>query len=89
MVVAEEKLEESKKLAEAAMWSILENDVCLIFVYFSFTLLQTENISQLCAFVDAQLDFHKRTVDILEQLREQMGVRVQESANRPRQVLMR
>uniref|UniRef100_A0A915KVE8 Endophilin-A2 n=1 Tax=Romanomermis culicivorax TaxID=13658 RepID=A0A915KVE8_ROMCU len=67
---AEEKLEESKKLAETAMFNVLDNDV--------------EQISQLCAFVEAQLDFHKQTALILEGLSEKLKTKIQHAANRPR-----
>uniref|UniRef100_A0AC34G8I3 BAR domain-containing protein n=1 Tax=Panagrolaimus sp. ES5 TaxID=591445 RepID=A0AC34G8I3_9BILA len=46
MIQAEEKLEESKKLAEQAMFNVLSNDV--------------EQISQLRALVEAQIDFHQQ-----------------------------
>lgn len=67
---AEEKLEESKKLAETAMFNVLDNDV--------------EQISQLAAFVEAQLDFHRQTSQILEGLSEQLKTRIKQAANRPR-----
>ncbi|PIO76784.1 BAR domain protein [Teladorsagia circumcincta] len=47
LIQAEEKLEESKRLAEMAMFNVLSNDV--------------EQVSQLRALVDAQLDFHRQT----------------------------
>ncbi|VDM58936.1 unnamed protein product [Angiostrongylus costaricensis] len=61
MIQAEEKLEESKRLAEMAMFNVLSNDV--------------EQVSQLRALVDAQLDFHRQTVQILEGLQAQLAVR--------------
>uniref|UniRef100_A0A914W1E0 Uncharacterized protein n=1 Tax=Plectus sambesii TaxID=2011161 RepID=A0A914W1E0_9BILA len=68
---AEEKLEESKRLAETAMYNVLDNDV--------------EQISQLCALVDAQLDFHRQTTQVLEGLQQQLKNRVKEASSRPRQ----
>lgn len=56
MSAAEEKFEESKNLAETAMYNLLSNDV--------------EQISQMKAFVDACLDYHKQSVDILESLKQ-------------------
>jgi hypothetical protein len=38
-------------------------------------ILQTEQVSQLCALVEAQLDFHRRTTQILEGLKEQLKTR--------------
>uniref|UniRef100_A0A183BUZ3 hydroxyacylglutathione hydrolase n=1 Tax=Globodera pallida TaxID=36090 RepID=A0A183BUZ3_GLOPA len=62
LVQAEEKLEESKQLTEKAMYNILNNDV--------------EQITQLKALVEAQLDFHQQTLQILENLKSQLGSRV-------------
>ncbi|PAV59951.1 hypothetical protein WR25_18034 isoform B [Diploscapter pachys] len=71
MIQAEEKLEESKKLAEISMYNVLSNDV--------------EQISQLRALVDAQLDFHRQTAQILESLQQQLQHRVKEASSHPRQ----
>ncbi|KAK0425831.1 hypothetical protein QR680_009414 [Steinernema hermaphroditum] len=70
LIQAEEKLEESKKLAEQAMYNVLSNDV--------------EQVSQLAALVDAQLDFHRQTTQILENLQSQLRGRVKEAGTRPR-----
>lgn len=59
---AEEKLEESKRLTEKAMFNILNNDV--------------EQITQLRALVEAQLDFHQQTMQILENLKSQLNSRL-------------
>jgi endophilin-A len=69
MIQAEEKLEESKKLAEQAMFNVLSNDV--------------EQISQLKALVEAQIDFHQQTLHTLEQLKNQLGYRVKEASTKP------
>ncbi|KHN77913.1 Endophilin-A2 [Toxocara canis] len=70
LIQAEEKLEESKRLAEQAMYNLLSNDV--------------EQVSQLCALVDAQLDFHHQTTQVLERLQQQLRARVNEATSRPR-----
>uniref|UniRef100_A0A914Y3D4 Uncharacterized protein n=1 Tax=Panagrolaimus superbus TaxID=310955 RepID=A0A914Y3D4_9BILA len=69
LIQAEEKLEESKKLAEQAMFNVLSNDV--------------EQISQLRALVEAQIDFHQQTLHTLEQLKNQLGQRVKEASTKP------
>nr|CDJ87823.1 BAR and Src homology-3 domain containing protein [Haemonchus contortus] len=70
LIQAEEKLEESKRLAEMAMFNVLSNDV--------------EQVSQLRALVDAQLDFHRQTTQVLEALQSQLAARVKEASCRPR-----
>ncbi|KAK6049014.1 SH3 domain protein, partial [Cooperia oncophora] len=70
LIQAEEKLEESKRLAEMAMFNVLSNDV--------------EQVSQLRALVDAQLDFHRQTTQVLEALQAQLAARVKEASCRPR-----
>uniref|UniRef100_F1L706 Endophilin-A2 n=1 Tax=Ascaris suum TaxID=6253 RepID=F1L706_ASCSU len=70
LIQAEEKLEESKRLAEQAMYNLLSNDV--------------EQVSQLCALVDAQLDFHRQTTQVLERLQQQLRERVNDVNSRPR-----
>ncbi|KAK5972058.1 Endophilin-A [Trichostrongylus colubriformis] len=70
LIQAEEKLEESKRLAEMAMFNVLSNDV--------------EQVSQLRALVDAQLDFHRQTAQVLETLQAQLAARVKEASSRPR-----
>uniref|UniRef100_A0A915A056 Uncharacterized protein n=1 Tax=Parascaris univalens TaxID=6257 RepID=A0A915A056_PARUN len=59
---AKGKLEESKQFAEQAMHNLLSSD--------------TEQVSPLCALVDAQLDFHRQTTQILEKLQQQLRERV-------------
>lgn len=71
MIQAEEKLEESKRLAEMAMYNVLANDV--------------EQISQLRALVDAQLEFHRQTTQVLENLQTQLQMRVKEASSRHRE----
>ncbi|CAL2029943.1 unnamed protein product [Caenorhabditis brenneri] len=71
MIQAEEKLEESKRLAEMSMYNVLSNDV--------------EQISQLRALIDAQLDFHRQTAQCLENLQQQLGHRIKDAGSRPRE----
>lgn len=61
MGCAEEKLEASKKLAETAMYNVVDNDV--------------EQLSQLCAFVAAKMDFHKQNTAVLEALQGELQQR--------------
>lgn len=70
LVQAEEKLEESKRLTEKSMFNVLSNDV--------------EQISQLKAFVVAQLEFHRQTSQILDNLRNQLDMRINDANRRQR-----
>ncbi|CAJ0593905.1 unnamed protein product [Cylicocyclus nassatus] len=70
LIQAEEKLEESKRLSEMAMYNVLSNDV--------------EQVSQLRALVDAQLEFHRQTTQVLEGLQAQLSSRIKEATCRPR-----
>ncbi|CAG9533350.1 unnamed protein product [Cercopithifilaria johnstoni] len=70
LIQAEDKLEESKQLTELAMYNLLSNDV--------------EQVTQLCALVDAQLDFHRQTTQVLEHLKTQLNERVAEAGIRLR-----
>ncbi|XP_010226661.1 PREDICTED: endophilin-A2 [Tinamus guttatus] len=60
---AMEKFEESKEVAETSMHNLLETDI--------------EQVSQLSALVDAQLDYHRQAVQILDELADKLKRREQ------------
>ncbi|KJE88733.1 endophilin-A1 [Capsaspora owczarzaki ATCC 30864] len=68
--IAEQKFEESKELSWNGMQAILENEA--------------EQVSQLNAFVQAQLAFHNTAVDVLTQLAQSLSDVVQSAASRPK-----
>ncbi|KFO88279.1 Endophilin-A2, partial [Buceros rhinoceros silvestris] len=63
---AMEKFEESKEVAETSMHNLLETDI--------------EQVSQLSALVDAQLDYHRQAVQILDELAEKLKRRIKSEA---------
>ncbi|XP_004595681.2 endophilin-A2 isoform X1 [Ochotona princeps] len=65
-----EKFEESKEVAETSMHNLLETDV--------------EQVSQLSALVDAQLDYHRQAVQILDELADKLKRRMREASSRPK-----
>ncbi|NXG53316.1 SH3G3 protein, partial [Psilopogon haemacephalus] len=67
---AVEKFEESKELAERSMFNFLENDV--------------EQVSQLAVFVEAALDYHKQSTEILEDLQSKLQNRINIASSRPK-----
>ncbi|KAI1889703.1 hypothetical protein AGOR_G00165680 [Albula goreensis] len=67
---AVEKFEESKELAERSMFNFLENDV--------------EQVSQLAALIEAALDFHRQSTEILEELNSKLQNRITTASNRPK-----
>ncbi|XP_043946523.1 endophilin-A2 isoform X1 [Protopterus annectens] len=67
---AMEKFEESKEVAETSMYNLLETDI--------------EQVSQLSALVEAQLDYHRQAAEILEELAEKLKARIREASSRPR-----
>ncbi|XP_058918057.1 endophilin-A2 isoform X2 [Kogia breviceps] len=67
---AMEKFEESKEVAETSMHNLLETDV--------------EQVSQLSALVDAQLDYHRQAVQILDELADKLKRRMREASSRPK-----
>jgi len=70
MRTAEEKLEESLDLATSSMLNLLDGDV--------------EQVSQLAAFVEAQLEYHRMSADILESLHEKLQKQIQDINKNPR-----
>ncbi|XP_055334213.1 endophilin-A-like isoform X2 [Paramacrobiotus metropolitanus] len=68
---AEEKFEESKSLAETAMYSLLDNEI--------------EQISQLVALVEAQVEYHKQNATILEGLLNQLYSKRDEASQKARE----
>ncbi|NXQ40801.1 SH3G1 protein, partial [Catharus fuscescens] len=67
---AMEKFQESKDVAETSMHNLLETDI--------------EQVSQLSALVDAQLDYHRQAVQILDELAEKLKRRMREASSRPK-----
>ncbi|XP_055133405.2 endophilin-A3 isoform X1 [Symphalangus syndactylus] len=67
---AVEKFEESKELAERSMFNFLENDV--------------EQVSQLAVFIEAALDYHKQSTEILQELQSKLHMRISAASSVPR-----
>uniref|UniRef100_A0AAA9SU57 SH3 domain containing GRB2 like 3, endophilin A3 n=4 Tax=Bos TaxID=9903 RepID=A0AAA9SU57_BOVIN len=67
---AVEKFEESKELAERSMFNFLENDV--------------EQVSQLAVFVEAALDYHRQSTEILQELQSKLQMRISAASNVPK-----
>ncbi|KAL2764186.1 endophilin-A2 isoform 3 [Daubentonia madagascariensis] len=65
-----EKFEESKEVAETSMHNLLETDI--------------EQVSQLSALVDAQLDYHRQAVQILDELADKLKRRMRDASSRPK-----
>ncbi|XP_078147719.1 endophilin-A1-like isoform X2 [Centroberyx gerrardi] len=65
-----EKFDESKEIAEQSMFNLLESDI--------------EQVSQLAALVQAQLEYHSRAAEILQQLSSKMEDRIKEASSKPR-----
>ncbi|KAK6643830.1 hypothetical protein RUM43_000093 [Polyplax serrata] len=68
---AEEKFAESLHLAQMGMFNLFENEV--------------EQVSQLCTFVDALLEYHEQCVEILKTMTETLHEKREEAVNRPKQ----
>ncbi|XP_077380609.1 endophilin-A2-like isoform X1 [Festucalex cinctus] len=66
-----EKFHESKNSAEGSMYNLLETDV--------------EQVSQLAAFVESMLQYHRSATEVLQELSAEMTRRVEESRSQPRQ----
>uniref|UniRef100_A0A673GKN7 Endophilin-A3-like n=1 Tax=Sinocyclocheilus rhinocerous TaxID=307959 RepID=A0A673GKN7_9TELE len=67
---AVEKFEESKELAERSMFNFLENDV--------------EQVSQLSALIEAALDYHQQSLEILKELNSKLQNRISTASTRPK-----
>ncbi|KAF7695606.1 SH3-domain GRB2-like 1b isoform X2 [Silurus meridionalis] len=65
-----EKFHESKEVAEISMYNLLETDI--------------EQVSQLSFLVEAQLQYHRQAVLILEELSDKLKDRINEAQSRPR-----
>uniref|UniRef100_A0A8C1YLL5 Endophilin-A n=1 Tax=Cyprinus carpio TaxID=7962 RepID=A0A8C1YLL5_CYPCA len=72
--IAAVKFEESKEVAETSMQNLLDTDV--------------EQVSQLAALVESQLQFHRQSTEILEELAHRMRERVNKAQSQPRQKRM-
>ncbi|XP_031425568.1 endophilin-A3a isoform X3 [Clupea harengus] len=67
---AVEKFEESKELAERSMFNFLENDV--------------EQVSQLSALVEAAFEYHRLSLEILEDLNSKLQSRIATASSQPK-----
>ncbi|XP_016322159.1 SH3 domain containing GRB2 like 2b, endophilin A1 [Sinocyclocheilus anshuiensis] len=65
-----EKFDESKEIAEQSMFNLLENDI--------------EQVSQLSALVQAQVEYHQQAAEILQQLSSKIEDRIKDMSNKPR-----
>ncbi|XP_076150885.1 SH3 domain containing GRB2 like 2a, endophilin A1 [Alosa pseudoharengus] len=65
-----EKFDDTKEIAELSMFNLLESDI--------------EQVSQLAALVQAQVDYHRQSTEILERLSSKMDERIREASNKPR-----
>ncbi|XP_032070558.1 endophilin-A1 isoform X1 [Thamnophis elegans] len=61
-----DKFDESKEIAESSMFNLLEMDV--------------EQVSQLCALVQAQLEYHRQASEILQQVSLKLEERIKETS---------
>ncbi|XP_039614145.1 endophilin-A1-like [Polypterus senegalus] len=69
-----EKFDESKEIAEQSMFNLLESDI--------------EQVSQLSALVQAQVDYHRQAAEILQQLSSKLEDRIKETSTKPRREYM-
>nr|XP_044616428.1 endophilin-A3 isoform X1 [Equus asinus] len=95
---AVEKFEESKELAERSMFNFLENDSyspgnrerllqpsCpTALAKTQEKLHQVEQVSQLAAFIEAALDYHKQSTEILQELHSKLQIRITAASNLPK-----
>ncbi|XP_012687225.2 SH3 domain containing GRB2 like 2a, endophilin A1 isoform X2 [Clupea harengus] len=66
-----EKFDDSKEVAELSMFNLLESD-------------QIEQVSQLASLVQAQVDYHRQSTEILERLSSKMDERIREASTKPK-----
>ncbi|XP_077989400.1 endophilin-A3-like [Glandiceps talaboti] len=67
---AADKFDESKELAFTGMVNLLDSDV--------------EQVCQLLTFTEAQIEFHKQSTEILQNLADQLQDRISEANSRPK-----
>ncbi|GAB1292285.1 Endophilin-A3 [Apodemus speciosus] len=79
---AVEKFEESKELAERSMFNFLENDVD------GCQPLNVEQVSQLAVFVEAALDYHRQSTEILQELQNKLELRIALASKVPKREFM-
>ncbi|CAB1327302.1 unnamed protein product, partial [Coregonus sp. 'balchen'] len=92
-----EKFDDTKEIAELSMFNLLESDVRNMFLPFLLlpmqcvsTVLPTlpshtiEQVSQLAALVQAQVEYHRQCAEILTQLQSKMEDRIRDSSNKPK-----
>ncbi|XP_056620223.1 SH3 domain containing GRB2 like 2a, endophilin A1 [Triplophysa dalaica] len=65
-----EKFDESKEVAEQSMFNLLESDI--------------EQVSQLSALVQAQVNYHRQAAEILQQLSSKIEDRIRDTSSKPR-----
>ncbi|XP_036430705.1 SH3 domain containing GRB2 like 2a, endophilin A1 isoform X1 [Colossoma macropomum] len=65
-----EKFDDSKEIAEQSMFNLLESDI--------------EQVSQLAALVQAQVNYHRQATEILQQLSDKMEERIRDASSKPR-----
>ncbi|XP_069482076.1 endophilin-A1 isoform X2 [Ambystoma mexicanum] len=65
-----EKFDESKEIAESSMFNLLQMDI--------------EQVSQLSALVQSQLEYHRQAAEILKHTTVKLEQRIKEAANQPR-----
>ncbi|XP_055061268.1 SH3 domain containing GRB2 like 2a, endophilin A1 isoform X2 [Misgurnus anguillicaudatus] len=65
-----EKFDETKEVAELSMFHILESDI--------------EQVSQLAALVQAQVNYHRQATEILQKLSSKIEDRIAEASSKPR-----